>query len=209
MPIHSGTQDRVISEVTTGSGTTSREGSVQSGGLLATLWVNSVTSGTLTVSVYTLTDTAKEVLLFSFTPVVAGSVDLMLRMGGPCMQRFRVKAVYTGVCSYEIYVRAVEAPNADALADILASSIEVNDSIQELITVTEAAGSTRDQVLHASDMVAVATYADPGVRAERITRVNYTSATVHPGVTVRKDITYTLASGTDNYIINTITWSLV
>lgn len=72
-------------------------------------------------------------------------------------------------------------------------------------------GSTRterEEILAASDVVAEVTYLDAGTKGERITRVDYSSATVHPGDTARKDITYTLVSGT-KYIVDEITWSIV
>lgn len=108
MLIHPGTQEKLIAESTSGAGTTSREGSIQSDSLVATLWVNSVTSGSLSVSVYTLTDTGKEVVLFSFPVLTATTVNLLLRKSGISLQRFRVAATYTGQCDYEIYIRAVE-----------------------------------------------------------------------------------------------------
>lgn len=108
MLLHPGTQERLISESTTGAGSSSKEGSIQSDSLLATLWVGSVTSGTLTVSVYTLTDTGKEVLLFSFPAISAPTSNLLLKKAGVSLQRFRVEATYTGVCNYEVYIRATE-----------------------------------------------------------------------------------------------------
>lgn len=104
--IHPGVQDLVIQETTIGAGTTSKTGIIQSDALIATLWASTI-SGTLTVTLYTLTDTGREVELFSFPVVSAPSTTLLLRKSGVSMQQFRVKAVYTGVCSYEIYVRAV------------------------------------------------------------------------------------------------------
>lgn len=108
MLINTGTQERLVGESTTGAGVTSREGSIKSDSLVATLWVGTITSGTLTVSVYTLTDVGKEVLLFSFPVVSAPTTNLLLKKAGVSLQRFRIVASYTGVCSYEIYVRAVE-----------------------------------------------------------------------------------------------------
>ena len=107
MILKSGVQDRVIHETTTGSGVTSVEGSILTSGLLATVWVDSIPSGTLLISVYTLTDSGKESLLFSFPVLSAPSVDLLVTQSGVSMQRFRVKATYTGICSYEVYIRAV------------------------------------------------------------------------------------------------------
>src|SRR5258707_822681 len=108
MLIHVGTQERLLTETTIGSGVTSREGSIASDSLIATLWVDSVTSGSLTVSCYTLTDVGKEVLLFTFPVVSAPTTNLLLKKSGVSLQRFRIQATYTGICSYEIYIRAVE-----------------------------------------------------------------------------------------------------
>lgn len=108
MLLHPGTQERVLNEVTVGAGQVEYQGSIQSDSLLATLYVSSISSGTLTVSVYTLTDTGKEVLLFSFPVISAPTIDLLLKKSGISMQRFRVQATYTGVCVFEVYIRAVE-----------------------------------------------------------------------------------------------------
>lgn len=108
MLIHNGTQERLVAESTHGAGATSREGSIQTDSLVATLWVDAVVSGELTVSVYTLTDNGKEVLLFSFPTISAPSTFLLMKKSGVSLQRFRVQASYTGECQYEIYVRAVE-----------------------------------------------------------------------------------------------------
>jgi hypothetical protein len=103
----SGTQDRLINETTLGAGSTVREFSIQSDAVLATLWVDSVASGTLEVNVYTLTDTGKEKLLFSFPSVSASTTSLLLKKSSICMQRVRLEAVYSGVCTYEVYCRAI------------------------------------------------------------------------------------------------------
>lgn len=108
MLIHPGTQERLLKESPTQAGSISREGSIQSDSLLVTLWVDSVTSGALDVSVYTLTDNGKELLLFSFPQITAPSTELLLKKSGVSMQRFRIQATYTGACSYEVYVRAIE-----------------------------------------------------------------------------------------------------
>lgn len=108
MALNPGKQDRVILETTTGAGSTSREGSVQSDSLMATLWVANVSSGTLTANVYTLTDVGREVLVCSFPVISAGTTSLLLKKSGVTMQRFRVQVDYTGICTYEVYIRAIE-----------------------------------------------------------------------------------------------------
>lgn len=108
MLIHPGTQERVVKETTIGAGSTVREGSIQSDSLLATVYVDSITSGTLTITVRTLTDNGKEVDVISFPVLSAPSTELLLKKSGVSMQRFKVIATYTGICEYEIYVRAIE-----------------------------------------------------------------------------------------------------
>lgn len=123
MIIQNGTQERILRESPQAAGSISREGSIQSDSLLATLWVDSVTSGALTVSVYTLTDNGKEVLLFSFPAISAGTTDLLLKKSGVSMQRFRVQATYTGACSYEVYVRAIEGAGESSVRVIGSASL--------------------------------------------------------------------------------------
>lgn len=120
MLIEVGTQERVIAETTLASGTTEFNGSIKSDAILATLWVDSVTSGSLTVSVYTLTDEGKEAFLFSFPTISAPTASLVLKKSGVLMQRFLIRATYTGVCSYEIYVRAI-SNSGESTARILGS----------------------------------------------------------------------------------------
>lgn len=125
MLITTGTQDRVIKEVTTGAGITSREGSVISSAILATLWVSSVTSGTLDVVVYTLTDTGKEVQVLAFPTQSGATVNLLLQKSGPVVQRFRVQATYTGIADYEVYIRATDSGGTQDVT-ILGQPIDVN-----------------------------------------------------------------------------------
>lgn len=136
MLLHPGTQERVLNEITIGAGQVEREGSIQSDSLLATLYVSSISSGTLTLSVFTLTDTGKEVLLFSFPVISAPTVDLLLKKSGISMQRFRVQATYTGVCQFEVYIRAVEGAG-ESSSHILGSSSLTTSSA--LITTSPSA----------------------------------------------------------------------
>lgn len=134
MLIHPGTQDRVIAEATLGAGVTSREGSIQSDAILVTLYVDSISSGDLTVVVNTLTDAGKEVDIVTFPTVGAPTVELLLRKSAISMQRFRVIATYSGICNYEVYVRAISS--GETSARILGA---VGWSVSQT-TVTAAAG---------------------------------------------------------------------
>lgn len=102
-----GTQERYISETTLGAGQTIVEGSTRTDSILVSLWIGSVASGGLTVTVYTLTDEGKEVSIISFPIVTAGQADLILKKSANTMQRFRVVAQYDDITEYEIYIRAV------------------------------------------------------------------------------------------------------
>jgi hypothetical protein len=135
MLIQNGVQSRVIQESTTAAGSTSVDGSIQSDSLIATLWVDSITSGTLSVSIYTLTDNGKELLLFSFPDITSVSTNLLLRKAGVSMQRFKVVATYTGTCSYEVHVRAVDGAGESSVK-ILGSTALVTDTLT--VTTTPA-----------------------------------------------------------------------
>lgn len=112
--LYPGTQQQVITETTSQPNTTTREVSVLSDTVLTSLYVTSVTSGTLQVNIYTLTDVGKEVLLYSYPLLSVGTTDLLLRRASVCLQRVRIEAIYTGVCSYEIYARAISGGLSDA-----------------------------------------------------------------------------------------------
>jgi hypothetical protein len=120
--LQAGGQERVLGETTTGPGYTSREGSIKSDSLLATLWVGSLT-GSLQVTVLTLTQEGREVELFSFPLVVAGTTNLLLRKSGVSLQRFKVLATYSGVATYEVYIRAVEGAGESSVKIVSSGSL--------------------------------------------------------------------------------------
>lgn len=128
MLIQNGVQARVIQESTSAAGSTSVDGSIQSDSLIATLWVDSIASGTLSVSIYTLTDNGKELLLFSFPDITSVSTNLLLRKAGVSMQRFKVVATYTGICTYEVHVRAVDGAGESSVK-IIGSTALVTDTL--------------------------------------------------------------------------------
>lgn len=125
MIINVGTQEQLIAEAPTQAGVTTRDGSVKTDSLLATLWVNS-TAGNLDVTVYTLTDEGKMVELFHFPTISAGSTDLLLKKSGVSLQRFLVRAEYSGACDYEIYIRAVTGAGESSTRILGASNWRVS-----------------------------------------------------------------------------------
>ncbi len=64
----------------------------------------------------------------------------------------------------------------------------------------------KQQILDSHDRLAAFTYADFGTKNERVTRIDYTSATF-PGNTARVDYSYTLVSG--SYRRDSETWTII
>lgn len=108
MLTHPGTSERLLFETTSGSGVTSREISIQSDQALVSYWVGSIT-GSLTIDVYHKIDEGKEELVLSFGPITTPSTVLVSDVTGVVNARLRIQATYTGICSYEVYVRAVDS----------------------------------------------------------------------------------------------------
>jgi hypothetical protein len=69
--------------------------------------VSSVTSGDLSIVVYTLTDSGKEVDIITFPTISAPTANLLLKKSAVTLQRFKLVATCTGACDYEVYVRAM------------------------------------------------------------------------------------------------------
>lgn len=137
MLINYGTQERVIAEAPSAAGVTQVEGSIRSDSILVSLWVESVDSGALTVTVYTLTDEGKEVAVINFPAITSTTTEILLRKSAVSLQRFRVAASYTGGCSYEVYVRAVAGGESSARilgsADWKVTQATIGTSATELI----------------------------------------------------------------------------
>lgn len=109
MLLNVGIQDRFISETTIGAGTTIRDGSVKTDSILVSLYVGSVTSGSLGIEIFTLTDDGKEVSVISFPSITAPTTNLLLRKSATILQRFRIVATYDGIATYEVYVRSISS----------------------------------------------------------------------------------------------------
>lgn len=108
---HPGTSERVISETTAGSGVTSKIISIQSDQALVSYWVSSIV-GSLTIRVYSQIDDGKEELVHTFGPISAASTALVSDTTGTVNSRLRIEATYTGICTYEVHVRAIEGSSS-------------------------------------------------------------------------------------------------
>lgn len=184
--IHPGTQELLISEVTQGSGSTSKDGVIQSDSLLCTLWVDQVSSGTLDVSVYTMTDFGKEVLLFSFPTISAPTTNLLLKKSGISMARFRVVATYTGGCTYEIYVRAIEGAGESNVRILGSGQLQTSAA-----TVTETPAVLIPSSLVDRNGISFLSYSGTGILfiSEDISKLPDQAWPVYPGGGWSLDIT--------------------
>lgn len=108
--LHPGTQLRAIAESASNSGSRSAEFIIQSDAVLVSVWCDSIASSqTLTIRVYTLTESGKELEIITFDPITSSTSVLVTGVSQQVLQRIRITATYTGACSYEVYARAVYA----------------------------------------------------------------------------------------------------
>lgn len=107
-PIAYGKTETILSLSATGSGTRSESFSIESDSVLVSLFAE-VVSGTLDVSVYTLTDDGKELGIINFPQLAAPTSELLLKKAAAAMSRIRVVATYSGATTFEVRARAIGA----------------------------------------------------------------------------------------------------
>jgi len=105
-----GVQLDMLTETTVGAGTSQRDFIIQSDAVLATLSVDAIV-GTLDVTVLAVVDD-EELEVFSF-PTISAPVDLVLKRSGPTVSNLRVRATYTGICTYKVQCRAINSGSSD------------------------------------------------------------------------------------------------
>lgn len=101
--------------------------------VLVSVYVSSVT-GTLDVSLYTLTDLGKELLLQTFPQVVAPTTNLLLKKAANVMSKVKVRVVTSAAATVEVYARGVSA--AEASVKILGATNAVASAATVLTTPT-------------------------------------------------------------------------
>ena len=77
--------------------------------VLVSLFVETLTSGTIDVSVWTETDEGKELQVITFPTLSSVTTELLLKKAAATMSRCYVKAVSTGTCTYEVRARGISA----------------------------------------------------------------------------------------------------
>lgn len=96
----------------------------------------------------------------------------------------------------------------EAFTGVSPDNVQLVGSIDGTKTGTKYGfvNNIRQQILSSQDRTADFTYADFGTKNQRVTRVDYSSATF-PGFTLRRDFSYTLTSG--QYRRDDEVWSVV
>jgi hypothetical protein len=107
---------KIASETTTGSGTSTYTTTTESDGVVLSLWVSSI-SGTLDVSVYTQMDDEKDLLIDTFTQVVAPTTRLITQKIVNITNQLKVVLTYSGAVTYEMQARGVSSTTISAEAD--------------------------------------------------------------------------------------------
>lgn len=97
----------------------------------------------------------------------------------------------------------------DSLGDVAVNVIDKDshDKLDAIVTALGAPPSNlRSQILAAADREQEITWADFGTKTQRVTQIDYTSAT-YSGVIARKSFAYTLVG--NNYRLDTIIWEII
>lgn len=126
----------LIDESTSGAGTTEVQASIEGDSVVISLFAE-VVSGTLDVTVYTLTEEGKELEIISFPQLTAPTSELLLKKAALAMSRIRVEAIYTGSATYEVRAKPISAGETSVrllgASEGSASQTTVPDSVTVLI----------------------------------------------------------------------------
>lgn len=93
----------------TAAGTLQKAVSLESDSCLVSLWVSSISSGSLTVKVTTITEVGREFEVISFPAVSGPTTNLLLKKASIAMSRVRIEAVATGPCEFEVDLKGISA----------------------------------------------------------------------------------------------------
>jgi hypothetical protein len=106
-----GQMQLVVEASPTGAATSTGYAVLQSSAALVSLWVPSLTSGTVTLAVYDSLGEIGSRLLTTFDVVSAATAEPVVQALTDINQRLSFVVTSTGTCQFKVYVRAV-APAA-------------------------------------------------------------------------------------------------
>lgn len=105
-PVQQGNSLTVISERVEAAGIASRLVSLNSDGILLSVFVRNLV-GSLNVSVYAVNGTGARSHLFSFPQINSATPELLLKSIGPTLSLIEIQCEFTGMCDYEIGARGI------------------------------------------------------------------------------------------------------
>lgn len=103
-----GKTETIVSETASIAGSKSVDFTVESDSILISVYAE-VVSGSLSISVYTLTDNGKEVAVINFPVLTAPTSELLLKKAAAVMSRVKVVATYSGATTFEVRARGINA----------------------------------------------------------------------------------------------------
>lgn len=111
-PVDLGRTIPVFRETLAAAGTLSKTVLLSSDSCLVSLWVGSITSGSITVTVTTITDVGKEFEVIAFPAITGPTANLLLKKASLAMSRVRVNVAATGPCSFEVDLKGISVGEA-------------------------------------------------------------------------------------------------
>jgi hypothetical protein len=144
-PIPYGKTETIMTVQAAVSGSRTEYFHIESDSVLISLFAD-VVSGTLDVTVYTLTEEGKEVVIINFPQLAAPTSDLLLKKAAAAMSRIKVVATYSGATTFEIRARSIGAGESSVkilgASQAKASQLTVGTSPTLLfpISLTDRAG---------------------------------------------------------------------
>lgn len=106
-PVDQGRTILALDENWTGPDSKSTTVLITSDSVLVSVWVESITGGSLTVTGTTITEEGKEFEIISFPPILAHTTQLLLRKASLALSKIRLTAVTTGPCDFQVHVKGI------------------------------------------------------------------------------------------------------
>lgn len=112
--LSNGQMQLAVSGSPTAAGTATGYVIMQSSAALVSLWVPSLTSGSVTLAVYDMLGPIGERLLTTFTAVTVATAEPVVWEATSINQRLKFVVTTTGACEFYVYVRAVAPASGGA-----------------------------------------------------------------------------------------------
>lgn len=113
-PLGPGKTSIVFKETAFQAGTAEVLLAIDCDSVLVSLWVESISSGSLTVQAFTTVDDSgtKDVEIISFPVVTAPTVNLLLEKAALSMSLVKIRVTATGTCAFDIRAKGITAGEA-------------------------------------------------------------------------------------------------